>query len=196
MRSAIISLAPFNASATFLTPFSSETYALASSSTGLSVICRRMISASGSSPFSLAIVARVRRFGRYGLYKSSTTTSVWASRICFFSSSVSLPWSSMLFNTWFFLSSRFLRYVSLSKSARSCSSLREPVASFLYREMNGMVLPSSINLTAASTCHFSTFNSCVITWIISINFLSPLVAFQNADACNWPLHPHCFSSIA
>ena len=40
---------------------------------------------------------------------------------------------------------------------------REPVASFLYREMNGMVLPSSINLTAASTCHFSTFNSCVIT---------------------------------
>lgn len=41
--------------------------------------------------FSFAIVARVRRFGRYGLYKSSTTTSVCASRICFFSSSVSLP---------------------------------------------------------------------------------------------------------
>ena len=39
--------------------------------------------------------------------------------------------------------------------------LRDPVASFRYLEINGIVFPSSINFTAASTCQRFTSSSSV-----------------------------------
>ena len=65
---------------------------------------------------------------------------------------MSFPCSSMLAMTWVFLSSRFLKYFNLSSRLRSCSSFNAPVTSFLYRAIKGIVHPSSISLTAASTC--------------------------------------------
>ena len=162
------------ASFAVLTSFSSETKTSASFSSGSFVICRRMIFASGSSPFSFAIVARVRRFGRYGRYKSSTTTRVAASSMDFFSSAVSLPCSStaaltsfrrssMLARTTALRSFKLRRYIRRSYTFRSTSSFKEPVASFRYREIKGIVFPSSISFTAASTCHGFTFSSAANT---------------------------------
>ena len=75
--SAIISDAPARASAAVLTPFSSSIYLTASgsNSTGLALVLfkERINSASGSKPFSLAIVALVRRLGLYGRYRSSNS---------------------------------------------------------------------------------------------------------------------------
>ena len=50
-----------------------------------------IVSASGSSPLSFAILALVFLFGRNGRYKSSTATIVSASSIFFFKSAVSFP---------------------------------------------------------------------------------------------------------
>ena len=135
MLSAMMSFAPCSASSAFFTCFPSSvsspvTYFFASSKTGASAVCASMYSASPSSPFSLAMLALVFLLGRYGRYKSSTTTSVSAARICFFNSSVSFPCSSMLPSTCSFFSSRLRRYSSLSCRFRSCSSFKEPVASF------------------------------------------------------------------
>src|SRR5699024_8144615 len=69
---------------------------------------------------------------------------------------------------------RLRRYTRRSWSFLSCSSLSEPVTSFLYREMNGIVLPSSISLTAASICQRFTPNSSVSLWLMSIFFFVPL----------------------
>ena len=91
--------APAIASSAVVTPFSASTYFAASSMSGVFIICSVITPASGSSPFSLAIVARVLRFGLYGRYKSSSRTIVSAERICAFSSSVSFPCSSMLAST-------------------------------------------------------------------------------------------------
>ena len=124
--------------------------------------------ASGSKPFSLAIIALVLFFCLYGLYKSSTRTNVAASSICFFNSSVSLPCSSILEITAAFLSSRFLKYLSLSSRFLNTSSLREPVTSFLYLAINGIVFPSSISFTVASTCESLILSSSLITFKISI----------------------------
>ena len=157
----MISFAPAMASSTVFTSFSSDIYFCASSSNATFVCCNVINAARGSSPFSFAIVARVLLFGRYGRYKSSTTTRVSAARICALSSSVSLPCSSMLDNTCSFFSSRLRRYTSLSYNFLNCSSFNEPVASFLYREINGIVFPSSINFTAASTCQRFTWSSSV-----------------------------------
>ena len=151
MDSATISIAPMSASCALATSFSSLIKALASSSIGFFVICSNRILARGSSPFSFATVARVRRFGRYGRYKSSTTTNVCAARICSFSSSVSFPCSSMVESTCSFFSSRLRRYARRSERFLSCSSLNAPVASFRYLAMKGIVFPSSISFTAAST---------------------------------------------
>ena len=109
------------------------------------------ISASGSKPFSLAIVALVRRFGRYGRYRSSNATIVITASICFFNSSVSLPCSSIVASTDAFFSSKFRRYTRRSDSARNCSSFKEPVTSFRYLAINGIVAPSSISSTDFST---------------------------------------------
>ena len=66
MCSAKISMAPKSASSVLSTPFSGDTKAFASSSF-VPFACPNNISfASGSKPFSFAIVALVRRFGRYG----------------------------------------------------------------------------------------------------------------------------------
>ena len=159
----MMSQAPAMASFAVLTFFSSEAKASASFSSGSFVICRRMIFASGSNPFSFAIVARVRRFGRYGRYKSSTTTRVAASSMDFFSSAVSLPCSSMLARTTALRSFKLRRYIKRSYRFRSISSFKEPVASFRYREIKGIVFPSSISFTAASTCHGLTFSSAANT---------------------------------
>ena len=161
MLSAIISHAPLIASFALSTPFSSEIYASAAFSSGSFVFCNVISAANGSSPFSFAIVARVRRFGRYGRYRSSTATSVSAARICFFNSSVSFPCSSILEITCSFFSSRFLKYTRRSYSFLSCSSFSSPVASFLYLEINGIVFPSSISCTAASICQRFTSSSSV-----------------------------------
>lgn len=82
---------------------------------------------------------------------SSTSARVLAISIALLISSVSFPCSSMLFITSCFLCSKFLRYVSLSPNSLKVSSLSPPVASFLYLAINGIVFPSSINFTAAST---------------------------------------------
>ena len=42
-------------------------------------------------------------------------------------------------------------------------AFKVPVASFLYREIKGIVFPSSISFTAASTCHGLTFSSAANT---------------------------------
>ena len=56
-----------------------------------------------------AALALVRRFGRYGRYRSSTATIVVASSMALRSSSVSFPCSSMVASTCCFFSSRFRR---------------------------------------------------------------------------------------
>ena len=89
-----------------------------------------MMFASGSNPFSFAIVARVLFFCLYGLYISSTSTSVIAFSNSFISS-VSFPCASIDFVTSSFLSFKFLRYVSLWPNSLSVSSDSPPVTSFL-----------------------------------------------------------------
>ena len=91
--------------------------------------CAHIISARGPSPRSLAFVARVLFFCLNGLYRSSTLCSISACSISLFSSSVSFPCSSMLFMTSAFLSSRPLRYESLSSRSRSSTSVSPPVTS-------------------------------------------------------------------
>ena len=61
-----------------------------------------------------------------------------------------------------FLCSKFLKYVNLSPKSLNVSSLSPPVTSFLYLAINGIVLPSSINLIVFSTCEFFTPSSCAI----------------------------------
>ena len=151
-----MSFAPAMASSTVCTSFSAEIYFCASSSKGFCIFCSIRSVASDSSPFSFAMVALVRLFGRYGRYRSSTATSV-----CTLSSSVNFPCSSIEASTCSFFSSRLRKYISRSCKLLSCSSFREPVASFRYRAINGIVFPSSISLTAASTCHFFTSSSSV-----------------------------------
>ena len=68
-----------------------------------------------------------------------------------------------------FLCSKFLKYVNLSPKSLNVSSLSPPVTSFLYLAINGIVLPSSINLIVFSTCEFFTPSSCaIVTTILSI----------------------------
>ena len=141
---------------------------MASFSNGSFVICRRIRFASGSNPFSLAIIALVRFFCLYGRYKSSTATRVFASSICFASSLVSFPCSSIFFLIASLRSSKFLKYNSLSWKLRSVSSSNEPVISFRYLAMNGIVLPSSISLIVVSTCPRLIPNSSCKILIISI----------------------------
>ena len=121
--------------------------------------CAKMICASGSRPFSRAFVARVCFLLLYGLYRSSSSTSVSAFRILFFKSSSSFPSSSILLMIFSFLSSRFLRYFNLSSNFLNVSSFNEPVTSFLYLAMNGIVLLLSISLITFFTCQPARFSS-------------------------------------
>ena len=102
-----------------------------------------IISANGSNPRSRAIIARVRFFGRYGKYNSSVI----------FSCSVieaMISWRRV---------SKLRKYLMRSSMVRNCSSCNSPVTSLRYRAINGTVLPSSNNSTAACTCFGLTFNS-------------------------------------
>ena len=157
--SAIISFAPSIASSAVLISFSGSMYFLAIFLTLSLTSCARIIWASGSNPLSRAIVALVLFLLLNGLYKSSSSTNVLAFKMLFFKSSSSFPSSSILFMIFSFLSSRFLRYFSLSSNFLKVSSFSEPVTSFLYLAMKGMVLPSSINLITFSTCQLAKFNS-------------------------------------
>ncbi len=129
------------------TPFSSEIYASASSSIGLSVIC--------------SIIIFCQWLQTLFLCNCRTGTSFRTIRtiqVLYYNQCLRMPESvsSVLLSV--FPGPRYLKYLifllfqisqirqSLIELLRSCSSFREPVASFLYREINGMVLPSSINL--------------------------------------------------
>ena len=90
---------------------------------------------------------------------SSSSTKVSAFKIWLFKSSSSFPSSFTLFITFSFFSSRLRRYLSLSSNFLSVSSLSEPVTSFLYLAMNGIVFPSSINFITFFTCQLARFNS-------------------------------------
>ena len=134
MFSAIMSFAPCRASSALCTCFASSvsspvTYFAASPKTSSVAFWASRYSASPESPFSLAMPALVFLLGRYGRYRSSTTTSVSAASIFSFNSSVSFPCSSILPSTCSFFSSKERRYKSLSCRFRSCSSFKEPVTS-------------------------------------------------------------------
>ncbi len=92
-----------------LTPFASEIYFAASVSkfagAAFLVFNDLINSANGSSPFSLATVARVRRLGRKGKYKSSSSVFCKQASIFSLSSSVSLPCSAIAFKITDFRSS-------------------------------------------------------------------------------------------
>ena len=168
MSPAIMSIASLIAVSASFTSYSSLRYLRASSGTGAAASLDMIYVASPSNPFSLAIIARVRLFGLYGLYISSTATTVSACSILARSSSVSFPCDSIEAITVCFLSSSERRYFSLSSKLLSTSSSRAPVASFRYLAMNGIVFPSSISLVTASVCQDFIPNSCVIFCIISI----------------------------
>ena len=195
MCSAIISFAPFNASSTVFTSFSSLINASASFSNGSFVICKRIRLANGSNPFSFAIIALVRFFCLYGRYKSSTATSVFASSICFASSFVSLPCSSIFFLIASLRSSKFLKYNNLSWKLRSVSSSNDPVISFRYLAMNGIVLPSSISLIVVSTCpRLIPSSSCKIL-IISISSPYKSTSIVCPFGTNWRYLTPAISNI-
>ena len=126
-----------------------------------------MIFARGSRPFSLALEARVAFFCLNGLYKSSNLCKTSAFRISSFNSSVNLPCSSISRIISSFLSSRFLRYTNLSYKSLNTTSSSDPVCSFLYLAINGIVLPSSISFTVFSTWLSFKLNSLHNILIIS-----------------------------
>ena len=144
-------------------------------------------------PFSLATSARVLRFGLYGRYRSSTAAAVSASVIFSASSGVSLPCSSIEASTVCFLSSRFLRYLSLSSSALRVSSSSAPVASLRYLAMNGIVLPPSISSTTAATCHSFIPRSCAIFSPILL-LTSVIIAVSEVSFNIFPLYVVIFPS--
>ena len=168
MSPAIISSASLIAVSTSFTSCSSLRYFRASSGTDEVASLDMMYVASPSSPFSLAIIARVRLFGLYGLYISSTATTVSAWSSFARSSSVSLPCDSIDAITVCFLSSSERKYLSLSSKRLRISSSSAPVASFRYLAINGIVFPSSMSVITASACQALIPNSCVIFCIISI----------------------------
>ena len=158
--SAKISLAQFKASVAVSTSFSGEINFSASAS-GLAQGRRRAF-ASSSSPFSLAIMPLVLRFGLQGRYRSSRRTAVSAARISFFNSSVNFPCSKILWRILSLRSSSFRRYCSFSSRFRSSSSFKPEVSSLRQRAIKGTVFPSSKSCTAASTCFFFKDKSSLI----------------------------------
>jgi hypothetical protein len=107
-----------------------STYACAACSTCASVASpAHSSSASGSRPRSRAIIARVRRFGLNGRYRSSSACFVVAAANRARSASVSFPCSSTDFTTAARRSSSSRRYSARSRTSRSCTSSSPPVAS-------------------------------------------------------------------
>ena len=165
---AMISSASLIAVSASFTSCSSFKYLSASSRTETVASCDMIYVASPSSPFSLAIIARVRLFGLYGLYISSTATTVSACSSLARSSSVNFPWDSIDEITVCFLSSSERRYLSLSSKRLRISSSSAPVASFRYLAMKGIVFPSSMRLITASACQCLIPSSSVIFCVMSI----------------------------
>ena len=158
MRSAMMSRAPASASSSVSVPFFSSichsrpACSFAAACTSSVTSCAQIKSASGSSPFSFAVVARVRFFCRNGAYKSSSTFIVSAAPIFFSRSAVSSFRSSSDF---MMLSRRLSSSSSCSSRSRMFiifTSSSSPVRSLRYRAMNGTVPPSSSSTAVAATC--------------------------------------------
>ena len=128
-RSAIMSRAPARASSVLFTPFSPFTY-LAANCSMLHEYCFCISLAKDSSPRSMAIVARVLRFGLYGRYRSSSSVMLLADRICFSSSGVILPCSVIEVRMASRRLSSSFNFKSKSRMAVICTSFRPPVTSF------------------------------------------------------------------
>ena len=141
-----MSIAPAIASSLLSTSFSASI----KSSEILSILsfgfCARIISASGASPFSFAIVALVRRFGLNGRYISSSSDNVTAFSIDFAISTVKFSCSSIKRNISSFLSSisSTITVNPLSKKAHSCI-LSQIVVNEKVVDEN--IVSSGINLT-------------------------------------------------
>ena len=154
--SAMISLAPFRASATpkalastfIFWSCSLNAFPVMSLFAVDSMSLSRwsiMAAASGSNPISLAACALVRRLGLKGRYRSSRMFASQQFSIFPFISSVNFPWASMVammvsLRLAISFSFPYLTFISVT-----CSSVKPPVRSFLYLAMNGMVHPSSSN---------------------------------------------------
>ena len=156
----MMSRAPASAASVSGTSFSAETNSAAFAEHSEDWLLK-MKSASGSSPLSRATVARVLRFGLNGWYMSSSFASVSAAAIAAGSSVRRLRSASDFFIA-SRLSSSALRRSSPSRIAAIATSSREPVASFLYRAINGTVAPSPRSLAAAATCITGTESSFAI----------------------------------
>ncbi len=144
-HSAMRSRAPARASSTVGTPRSTSTNAPAASA-GSKRSCgswAKRRRASGSRPRSRAMVARVRRLGRYGRYRSSRTLRVGAARRAAASSSVSSSRSARDETIARRRLSSSASCARRSRIAATATSSSDPVASLRYREMNGTVPPSS-----------------------------------------------------
>ena len=143
----MMSLAPFSASSTsFTSPF---TNCCARASRFLSR-CIIIIVASGSSPFWRAASARVLRLGLNGRYMSSISVLSQLFSMRWRSSSVSFPCSSIVDKI---VSLRLATSHSLSCRffiSSICTSSSPPVASFLYRLINGIVAPPSRSFSVLS----------------------------------------------
>ena len=111
---------------------SSETYSFAISR-GLPdvTVSFKIISASGSSPRSRAIMARVRFLGRYGKYKSSNSCNFTAFIKDAINSSVIFSCSVIALMISWRRVSKLRKYLMRSSIVRSCSSCNSPVTSFL-----------------------------------------------------------------
>ena len=149
IHSAMMSRAPANASSGDLTsPLTKRSAAACGSGKPLSDI---IIRANGSNPRSRAIEARVRRLGRYGRYKSSSSAAVEASLMRWSRSSESLSCCRMASMIASRRSSRRVR-----RSISSCMllisiSLRLPVTSLRYRLIKGIVAPDARSWAVART---------------------------------------------
>ena len=158
-RSARISRAPAKAAATSGTNFSALTNATATAS-GSTVACSlKSCSANGSKPASLAIVARVRRFGRNGAYKSSRAERVSAPSTAAFRTSLSNCRSANDFKIASRRCSNSVSWANRSRMDVMATSSRLPVTSFRYRAIKGTVALSPSRRAVAETLVAGRFNS-------------------------------------
>ena len=118
---------------------------------GTAMRSARIASAKGASPFSRAIIARVRRLTLEGREMSSSSAFVTAQARAVSSSAVSLRGSRIdpriAMRRW----SMSRRQTRRPDRVRSCLSSGSPVASLRQRATKGTVAPPSSKSTAAAT---------------------------------------------
>ena len=158
-RSARISRAPAKAAATSGTDFSRLTNAAATASGSIVACSLKSRSASGSKPASLAMVARVRRFGRNGAYKSSRAERVSAPSTATFRTSLSNCRSESDLRMASRRCSNSVSWANRSRMDVIATSSRLPVTSFRYRAMKGTVALSPNKRAVAETLVAGRFNS-------------------------------------